>query len=252
MGAMTNEQLTAALDNLVEKVNSALRKLQSQINSTSGSDAGDSDLYDAIRRIESIEQIVRKSAKEILDAKNAVELLDETYLKVNEIEGDSGKFHYLSVDSLDAGYIRADKANIDEAWVKDLMTIGGVFVDHIIERGTAGIYTYEKYASGTMKVWGVYEFSGVACTTAFGSATGWYRTGAISPPNYPVPFIEPPVLSYSWRPASVGVGAEIWRSDPGRTDRPNSVNLLRPGSLASMDGAIDISAVGRWKEDDGA
>lgn len=130
--------------------------------------------------------------------------------------------------------------------VQTAITKATAMVDYLIERGTSGIWTYEKYASGALRVWGVYEYTALACNTAYGSG-GWYRTGDITPPAYPVAFVETPVVSMEWRPPTSSLTAVLLRSTVGSASHPPKVQLTRPSTSTSLGGAIEIMAVGKWK-----
>lgn len=82
--------------------------------------------------IANIDKLYAKKAQvEDLEAKNAtitgklnanearIETLEADTIKVNDIEGEEGKFKHLTVDNLDAAYAKIDMANVNNAWIQN-------------------------------------------------------------------------------------------------------------------------------------
>lgn len=135
----------------------------------------------------------------------------------------------------------------------------GDIADYIVERGTYttsdnyASWRWEKWNSGTLKVWGRRRFSGYNRNTTTG-VTGLYSTNNISFSGYgyPVTFVASPytIVSYT---ATSGYGGWIEEapvtSGVDTVSAPPPVRLLGFSAITdgTLAGAIDINAVGRWK-----
>lgn len=74
--------------------------------------------------------------------------------------------------------------------LKNIMYKLGLIADYVTERGSSGIWTYEKWRSGKAVCWGR------ATTTLANSGEVWsnplYAYLNTARPNYPFTFLEPP------------------------------------------------------------
>lgn len=93
-----------------------------------------------------------------------------------------GRDEYNRENAFYIGYNNRAGFNTDLDVTGDLNIYGGdIYVgdyalntDYIIETGSSGIWTWNKYSSGKIECWGEKSWSNVACTT---SAGGGYRSG---------------------------------------------------------------------------
>lgn len=146
--------------------------------------------------------------------------------------GDDIPFESGSADSI------SDKITILSNNVDDLS------VDYIVEQGTSGIWTYEKWASGKAKCWGSFDYT-TPSWSAWGSG---YFTGNTPSKPYPFTFtrIDNVIPSINETPhvdTSIGIAG-----GQGTLSTSPTYYLIRPVSLAGTSTIpIGIYVVGRWK-----
>lgn len=115
--------------------------------------------------------------------------------------------------------------------------------DYITEQGTASGWTYRKWNSGTMEMWGCFSISGKIDSA---DAGGYATENTCTPANFPTAFISTPIVTCSIysgsitlmpicssAPTTSAVGA--WRGWRG-----NSNN-------SSGDKYFNFICVGAWK-----
>ena len=61
--------------------------------------------------------------------------------------------------------------------------INELAADYIVEQGTSGMWTYEKWASGKAVCWGAKTYTDVSCTTANGTGLFYGQISGISFPT---------------------------------------------------------------------
>ena len=115
--------------------------------------------------------------------------------------------------------------------------VGNMAVDHVVDQGTDGIWTYRKWASGIAECWG---YSSKSLTLSANTVTSF---GAL---NFPTSlFISGPILNISgggyaqpsvapFYSQSSATGADIWF-------------LNRMSSAFSNTIFVHCHAIGRWK-----
>ena len=77
----------------------------------------------------------------------------------------------------------------------DVVVNGAIYAtegDTLIERGTSGIWTYEKWSSGKLVQYARTEYTGKLST----AQAGGYASAKLSIEDYPIAFIDNPVLTY--------------------------------------------------------
>ena len=123
--------------------------------------------------------------------------------------------------------------------LKELLirSIDALKVDYIVEEGTSGIWTYEKWASGNLKMWG--HATGTASFTR--TWGGLYICDAITV-DYPFTFVSPPVVNMSSSAVSLVTFG-------GGSSTVSSVKIQagRGTSASSYNYSIALSVKGRWK-----
>lgn len=119
---------------------------------------------------------------------------------------------------------------------------GAPIADIVIEQATSGIWTYRKWNSGIIELWGSYGFNnGIACTNAWGSM---FESAAQQLPSFPFELIGVPMAQYTWRTDS-GFAAFIESASPTKSSA-GSIILARP-SAATVYGYISMYIVGKWR-----
>ena len=116
--------------------------------------------------------------------------------------------------------------------------------DYIVERGTSGIWTYIKYASGIAECWGVATQSSVKCTKAWGSIYCSNTEGNRISADFPFTFTAVPVVQAT----PFRNGADFWLctySQPTTTNT-GGWQILR-GSSSTLNVKISFHAIGIWK-----
>jgi hypothetical protein len=114
----------------------------------------------------------------------------------------------------------------------------GGYYESFVE-GTSGIWTYRKWKSGKVELWGEYYVSSKSCSAALGN---WYRTTSFTIGNFPFTVYNPKlVANYE----STGYGALLWPTTSTTTNSPPEYYLIRPTS-GNVNGTIYIHVVGEW------
>lgn len=77
-------------------------------------------------------------------------------------------------------------------WIEARPSGGGATgADYIVEQGTSGMWTYEKWNSGKLIQYGNTSYNGKLNN----SQAGGYSSASLSIDDYPVTFIESPVIT---------------------------------------------------------
>lgn len=112
--------------------------------------------------------------------------------------------------------------------------------DYIVEIGTTGIWTYEKWNSGQLKCWGASTASGLAITKT--SGYGYYYD------NWTVSFPSGLFKTVSYAQlGSFGSAGLVTPSGRDYSASTISARIWGSTSLPSWNGTITIYAVGTWK-----
>lgn len=123
----------------------------------------------------------------------------------------------------------ADKSKLDDV------------ADYIVEQGTSGIWTYEKWASGKAKCWGKFSQN----VSAY--SQGAFIVGNTSVSAYPFNFVSAPILTTMVQ--RIGSGGGYATYDYDRTDYANfvvnSTAQIPTGTAENI--IVKCYAIGRWK-----
>lgn len=150
--------------------------------------------------------------------------------------------------------IELTKAAVSEALAEaktytDSTTSGGV--DHIIEQGTTGKWTWRKWASGVAEMWAVFDTDTLAIDEAWGSLYfgTWMRSDInVAARKYPFAFADTPTISATY----MSGGADAWlislfhATDDLKTGAP-AYALARPNQGTIHYPRIGYYVVGRYK-----
>lgn len=113
--------------------------------------------------------------------------------------------------------------------------------DFVVEQGASGVWTYRKWNSGRVDVYGYENISNMPCVNTLG---GWYRTDVIQAPAYPFTITSPNVVvSYE----SSGYGALVWQTTTNTSARPADYYLIRPTTTTIASGTVRWHISGKWK-----
>lgn len=118
--------------------------------------------------------------------------------------------------------------------------------DYIVEQGTSGIWTYEKWNSGRAEVFGRLPAGGINIETALGSWFRCYSIMSFSSYAYPFTFSAVPNVTTSFA-TNNSKGALVWITKDSTTELPPECYLIRPTAETSVSGYINVHAKGRWK-----
>lgn len=113
----------------------------------------------------------------------------------------------------------------------------------LIESGTSGVWTYEKWSNGKARLEGKIPVSSVAVQTALG---GWYRSGQIytaTAYQYPFAFSKEPTVSAEFFTTNTN-GAVLWFLNQGYINGPPTCYLIRPVTSEGVTGYVHIIAEG--------
>ena len=132
------------------------------------------------------------------------------------------------------------QAQID-AFIASLNVIGINAVDYVVEEGTSGIWTYQKWNSGKAECWGqkVGSYSVNTSSTAYGG----FRSSEISH-SFPFTFMDVPFVV-----ATLGSGSNgSWVNNvQGTTTTEVKLFLSSGATQSATDRTIHIHAIGTWK-----
>ncbi len=122
---------------------------------------------------------------------------------------------------------------------------GSTFSDFVVERGTSGIWTYERRASGIVRCWGRIPITDLAISTAMGSLYRSSRAYTVADYPYPIKFREIPVTQLSFSTTN-GIGGLAWKSDESSITNPPACYIVRQNSATGANGYVDITVDGIW------
>lgn len=140
----------------------------------------------------------------------------------------------------------ADKTKLD-----GLSGASGGGADYVTERGTTGVWTWRKWASGIAEMWAVFGTDTLAIDDAWGSLYfgTWMRSDVnVSARKYPFAFVDTPAISATY----MGGGADAWlislfnASDDTKTSAP-AYALARPNTATILRPRISYYVVGKYK-----
>lgn len=123
--------------------------------------------------------------------------------------------------------------------------------DNIESKGTTGVWTWRKWASGIAEMWAVFEAESLAIDEAWGSLYfgTWMRNAInVSARNYPFAFVETPTISATY----MGGGSDAWlvslfsAYDDPLTKAP-AYALARPNTATILAPRISYYVVGKYK-----
>lgn len=115
--------------------------------------------------------------------------------------------------------------------------------DHIVEQGTSGVWTYEKWNNGVLKCFANQSLTNVAVTTVWGAI---YCSPQITLPSFPtvIAFKEAPQVNVDWNGA---YSASTYGVIGVTTTKCGYTYICRPDSVTLASGSIAIQVVGKWK-----
>jgi hypothetical protein len=123
----------------------------------------------------------------------------------------------------------------------DLYIKDELLADYVIEEDSSGSWSYRKWYSGKVDLWGTLDIDSLPCNNALG---GWYRTAVQSSPSFPFSIINP-IVTVTYE--SAGFGALVWATTNTNTSKPFDFYLIRPTSSAAITGRVNYSVSGSWK-----
>jgi hypothetical protein len=124
--------------------------------------------------------------------------------------------------------------------------MGNSLADYVVERGTYGIWTYEKWNSGKAELFGRVGLTNIPISTAMGS---WYRSDYVfsdGSNEYPFTFKETPIVTTAYTNTN-NLGAFFWIGGAIEMDCPPTGYLVRHDSGYKSSGYVNYHVVGKWK-----
>lgn len=141
----------------------------------------------------------------------------------------------------DGSPLPIEEGGTNATTVEEILANLGI-ADFVIERGTSGIWTYEKWASGKVVCYG-YDTQTVACTTTYGNLYGGSTT--ISLPSGL--FVSSGIDSiHVTAGGSTGSGYAFFGRYASATNTRFSALFLSTAS-ASKDITFSAEVIGKWK-----
>ena len=123
---------------------------------------------------------------------------------------------------------------------------GNPMADFVVEKGTYGIWTYEKWNSGKAELFGRVLLTDISISTSFGAL---YRSDYVFSDGsyeYPFAFKETPTLFATYTNTN-NLGAFFWIGAAILMDRPPTGYLVRHDSGYKSSGYVNYHVVGKWK-----
>jgi hypothetical protein len=121
--------------------------------------------------------------------------------------------------------------------------INGQNQDYIVEQGTSGIWTYEKWASGKAVCWGGKDVGSVDISTPWGYL---YESSGVYVEDYPTGlFVDIPHCYTEVIAPNNGLMKEIY-GNLSKVQTP-WILLVRPTPMSVADCKIYFYAIGKWK-----
>lgn len=130
-----------------------------------------------------------------------------------------------------------------ERWRVDGVWGTWLFIDHIVEKGENGIWTYEKWMSGKAECWGTTDVYTVQTLNAWGNV--FSADHVIPAIAFPFAFVEIPKVSQY---TLYGGQSNYWTfsATNATTTHAPTVSVIRPTN-APVQAQVDFHVIGRWK-----
>ena len=126
--------------------------------------------------------------------------------------------------------------------VPDKVKLDGI-TDYIVEQGTDGIWTYEKWNNGKVVCWGTYAATGISAT-----AWGNQYSANIGAVNFPTGlFTTTPTVCLA-TPVAGYAGAICYNGTDGLTqNHTQGIQFVRPTTVSNASFTVGFYAIGKWK-----
>lgn len=191
-----------------------------------------SDFDTEVKRIDTLTGNTETATKNITDIQNDIDNLQIAMLKkveTSDFETEQGR-----IDTLNSSVNTINKSlTTVQNDIKKLST------DYITENGSTNIWSYRKWASGNVELWGVYSITEMSCTTAFG---GMYRTGIVDTPTFPYQLTD---VSLVANYESDEQGMLLWAVSSTTATKPPNYYLICPASTTITSGTIVFHVFGK-------
>lgn len=118
----------------------------------------------------------------------------------------------------------------------------------LVESGTSGIWTYEKWSTGQAYVRGAVTIANLNMSTAMGSLYRSAQPYTRDDYPYPLTFVDVPFFTASFMPSN-GIGGFVWIAGNAdtTTNMPPLMYLVRQSSATGANGLLYMKAEGKWK-----
>ena len=124
----------------------------------------------------------------------------------------------------------------------DGVTLDKKFNDYIVEQGTSDGWTYRKWKSGLMEMWG--SISGIADVNTPWSSV--YRSSLQINKAYPISFVEVPNVTLGFE-TPAGNWHWIMANSQGFTTATPMYMLMSASSQSSVSYKLNFHVRGKWK-----
>lgn len=155
---------------------------------------------------------------------------------------------YFDGTGIALGKVSEEGDLLDIAWRVKIKN--QLLANHIVEFGTSGIWTYEKYADGTAKCWGTALVEETTFTTTWGNL--YYADDYLSAVNYPFEFAERPQEIVTARTESCAVwvysNSNLAGGGMNTTTATANYDACRPITITTPQNIYyDFYVIGKWK-----
>lgn len=131
-------------------------------------------------------------------------------------------------------------------FAEGILISGQSLANYIVEKGTEGMWTYEKYADGTAKCWGTVTTEDTSFSSAWGSL--YYGSVNCKAVNYPFEFVERPQEIVTARTETYAVLVYAETGGINTTGKTGNYDACRPNATSSpVNVYYDFYVIGKWK-----
>lgn len=256
-------QMNTIIGNANQATNNANEAAQKANTSANNADAATANAQqatsDATAKTAEMQELIDELSQTIGGVINDSAVSTNTTYSSRQINTSFvNKSHIVNnLTTTEEGYVldaRQGRAIQDKIGSSDISSIGDGTItgavlaltkDYIVEQGTNGIWTYEKWASGKAKCWGTTSMT-FNCNSAWGNSGLYHSGNTPAQATYPFSFVEIPLCVYSVE--TDGDNSVI----PMASGRLGTVNVtpvvfVARTSSASVSGKVHWNVKGRWK-----
>lgn len=148
----------------------------------------------------------------------------------------------ISADSIEAAGVNATDVTAECLYADQMQINNQDVVDHVIDQGTSGDWTYRKWSSGKYECWRFANYSGTTFPNTRGSM--YYATRAAL--SFPITFASVPHIFLQSKSVN-GILSGVGLDSATTTKSQLGIMYLYSPTNTSGDTYISIYVIGQWK-----